>query len=211
MTHAQPPQTPHTSPGSGNLLRRIYAWTMHWATTPHALPALVVLSFAESSFFPIPPDVLLIAICFSTPNRWFRLAFWCTAASVAGGMLGYAIGWGLWDAVGQPLVHFYQGESVMEAVQLWYQEYGFLGVFIAAVTPIPYKVFTIASGMMHFDLTSFFLASCLGRGLRFFLVAGLIRLFGGRIRPFLEKNFELAVTALILLAVLGFAAIKLVQ
>ncbi|NLY42291.1 MAG: DedA family protein [Desulfovibrionales bacterium] len=193
------------------MLRRMYAWTMHWAETPYALPALVALSFAESSFFPIPPDVLLIAICFSTPQRWARLALWCTVASVTGGMLGYALGWGLWDAVGQPLVHFYHGESVIETVQIWYQEYGFLGVFIAAVTPIPYKVFTIASGMMHFDLGLFFLASCLGRGLRFFLVAGLIRLFGSRIRPFLEKNFELAVSALVVLAVLGFAALKLIH
>jgi membrane protein YqaA with SNARE-associated domain len=190
-----------------NPLRRLYDWTLRWAATPYALPALAVLSFVESSFFPVPPDVLLIAICFSTPARWFRLAFWCTAASVLGGLLGYAIGWGLWDAVGQPLVRFYHGEQVVESVRVWYAQYGFFGVFAAALTPIPYKIFTIASGLMRFDLTSFVLASILGRGMRFFLVAGLIRLCGARIRPFLEKHFDLAVSALLVLVVLGFAAL----
>lgn len=210
MTSDANTQTPTDAPAprSRNPLRRLYDWTLHWAATPYALPALAALSFAESSFFPVPPDVLLIALCFSTPSRWFKLALWCTLASVAGGLLGYFIGWGLWDAVGQPVVRFYQGESVVEAVRIWYQEYGFMGVFIAAVTPIPYKVFTIASGMMHFELTPFVVASILGRGLRFFLVAGLIRLCGSRIRPFLEKHFELAASALVVLAVLGFVAIK---
>lgn len=193
---------------SKNPLRRLYDWTLHWATTPYALPALVLLSFAESSFFPIPPDVLLMAICFAVPKQWLRLAFWCTLASVVGGLLGYFIGWGLWDLVGQPIVRFYHGESVVEAVRIWYHEFGFWGVFAAALTPIPYKVFTIASGMMRFELMPFIFASILGRGLRFFMVAGLIRIFGKTIKPFLEKHFELAVTALLAAAVLGFVAIK---
>jgi membrane protein YqaA with SNARE-associated domain len=191
-----------------NPLRKLYHWTLHWAATPYALPALVVLSFAESSFFPVPPDVLLIALCFCTPQRWFSLAAWCTAASVAGGLLGYVIGWGLWEAVGLPIVHMYRGEGVVEAVRVWYENYGFFGVLIAAVTPIPYKVFTIASGMMRFDLAQFVLASILGRAMRFFLVAGLIRMFGARVKPFMERHFELAATALAVLAILGFAAIK---
>lgn len=205
--------SPQTAAGnvSRNPLRRLYDWTLRWAATPYALPALAALSFAESSFFPVPPDVLLIALCFSTPDRWLRLALWCTVASVAGGLLGYAIGWGLWDTVGQPLVHFYQGEQVVESVRLWYQEYGFWGVLAAALTPIPYKVFTIASGLMRFDLAPFVLASVLGRGGRFFLVAGLIRLCGARIRPFLEKHFELAVSALLALGILGFAVVALLK
>lgn len=191
-----------------NPLRKLYHWTLHWATTPYALPALVVLSFAESSFFPIPPDVLLIALCFSTPARWFRLAAWCTVASVVGGVFGYYIGWGLWEAVGQPIVQFYKGEAVIESVRVWYHDFGFWGVLIAAITPIPYKVFTIASGMMRFDMMPFLVASVLGRGFRFFLVAGLIRIYGARIKPFLEKHFELAASALVAAVILGFVAIK---
>lgn len=191
-----------------NPLRKLYYWTLHWAATPYALPALAVLSFAESSFFPVPPDVLLIALCFSTPARWFKLALWCTVASVAGGLLGYFIGWGLWETVGQPIVRMYNGESVVEAVRVWYEDYGFFGVLVAAVTPIPYKVFTIASGMMSFDLFQFVLASTIGRGMRFFLVAGLIRLFGAKIKPFMERHFELAASLLVVLAILGFVAIK---
>lgn len=99
----------------------------------------------------MPPDVLLIALCFCSPRRWFSLAAWCTVASVAGGLLGYFIGWGLWRAVGLPIVRMYHGEAVVESVRVWYENYGFFGVLIAAVTPIPYKVFTIASGMMRFD------------------------------------------------------------
>ena len=194
-----------------NPLRKLYYWTLHWAATPYALPALVILSFAESSFFPVPPDVLLIALCFCNPQRWFSLAAWCTVASVAGGLLGYAIGWGLWEAVGLPIVRMYHGEAVVESVRVWYENYGFFGVLIAAVTPIPYKVFTIASGMMRFDLAQFVLASVLGRAMRFFLVAGLIRMFGARVKPFMERHFELAATALVALAVLGFAAIKYLQ
>jgi membrane protein YqaA with SNARE-associated domain len=191
-----------------NPLRKLYSWTLHWATTPYALPALVILSFAESFCFPVPPDVLLIALCFSTPTRWFKLAAWCTVASVAGGLLGYLIGWGLWDTVGQPIVRMYNGEAVIGMVRVWYERYGFFGVLVAAVTPIPYKVFTIASGMMSFDLAQFVIASILGRGMRFFMVVGLIRLFGARIKPLMERHFELAASALVVLGVLGFVAIK---
>jgi membrane protein YqaA with SNARE-associated domain len=189
-------------------LRKLYYWTLHWAATPYALPAMVLLSFAESSFFPVPPDVLLIALCFCTPRRWAVLAAWCTAASVVGGMLGYFIGWGLWGSVGLPIVQMYHGEAVVETVRAWYEAYGFFGVLVAAVTPIPYKVFTIASGMMSFDLGQFVLASVIGRATRFFLVAGLIRVFGARIKPFMERHFELAASLLVVLAILGFAAIK---
>lgn len=203
-----PPDDLAQARATRNPLRKLYYWTLHWAATPYALPALVLLSFAESSFFPVPPDVLLIALCFSTPGRWFKLAAWCTAASVVGGLLGYFIGWGLWETVGLPIVRMYNGEAVVEMVRAWYENYGFFGVLVAAVTPIPYKVFTIASGMMSFDLGQFVLASALGRATRFFLVAGLIRLFGARIKPFMERHFELAASALVVLAILGFAAIK---
>ena len=194
-----------------NPLRKLYFWTLHWADTKYALPALVLVSFVESSFFPIPPDVLLMAICFSAPRKWFWAALWCTGASVAGGVLGYYIGWGLYETVGQPIVSFYHGEAVMQSVKTWYDQYGFWGVLIAAITPIPYKVFTIASGVFEFNLGLLVLASVIGRGFRFFLVAGLIRWAGPRIRPFLEKNFELAVTLFAVLAIAGFASLKFLR
>jgi membrane protein YqaA with SNARE-associated domain len=192
-----------------NPIRKLYFWTLHWAATPYAVPALFVLSFAESSFFPVPPDVLLAAICFGSPKRWARLAFWCSLASVLGGMLGYYIGWELWDTVGKSIVEFYRGEAVMEKVHRWYDELGFVGVLVAAITPIPYKVFTIASGWFRFDFTQFVLASVVGRSFRFFLVAGLIGRYGERVRPFLEEKLEWVLLAVTALGILGFAAIKL--
>lgn len=194
-----------------NPLRKLYFWTLHWADTKYALPALFVLSFIESSFFPIPPDVLLMAICFSAPKRWLAAAFWCTVASVLGGILGWYIGWGLWETVGQPIVTLYKGETVMETVKVWYDQYGFWGVLIAAITPVPYKIFTIASGVFQFDLVQLIIASVIGRGFRFFLVAGLIRGFGPAIKPFLEKHFEIAVVLFTILGVLGVVAIKFLR
>ena len=192
-----------------NPIRKLYFWTLHWAATRWAVPALVVLSFAESSFFPVPPDVLLMAMCFAAPTHWARYALWCSVASVLGGIAGYGIGWGLWDTVGRPIVDFYNGQEVMAQVQTWYEEFGFFGVLIAAITPVPYKVFTIASGWFKFDFGLFVLASAIGRPFRFFLVAGLIGRYGERIRPFLETRLEWALVALTALAALGFAAIKL--
>ncbi len=192
-----------------NPIRKLYFWTLHWAATPYAVPALFVLSFAESSFFPVPPDVLLAAICFGAPRRWARSAFWCALASVLGGMLGYYIGWALWDSVGKTIVDFYNGQEVMEQVHRWYDELGFVGVLVAAITPIPYKVFTIASGWFRFDFGQFVLASALGRSFRFFVVAGLIGRYGERVRPFLEEKLEWVLLAFAAVGILGFVAIKL--
>ena len=197
-----------TAPKKG-IIRRLYDWTLHWAATPYGFAALVVISFIESSFFPIPPDVLLIALCFSNPKLWAKYAFWCTVASVAGGVLGWYIGWGLWEVLGEPIVGIYDPERVAWAkVETWYAQYGFLGVLIAAITPIPYKVFTIASGVLHFNLGLLILASILGRGFRFFLVAGLIRAFGTIIKPFLEKYLEICLIIFTVLGVLGFVCLK---
>ncbi len=193
-----------------NPLRKLYYWTLHWAETKYALPALFIVSFAESSFFPIPPDILLMAMCFAAPKRWLTFAFWCTVSSVLGGILGWYIGWGLWAGVGEPIVNFYHGQEVMEKVRVLYDQYGFWGVLTAAITPIPYKVFTIASGVFEFSLPALIGASIIGRGFRFFLVAGLIRGFGPRIKPFLEKHFELAMLAGLVLGILGIVAIKLI-
>ncbi len=191
-----------------NPIRKLYFWTLHWAGHRHAQAALAGLSFAESSVFPIPPDVLLIAMTFATPRRWLRLAGVCSVASVLGGLLGYWIGWALWDSVGRAIVEFYRGEAVMLRLEGWYREYGFLGVLAAAVTPIPYKVFTIASGWFRFDLASFLAASVLGRSFRFFLVAGLVSRYGEAIRPFLERRLEWALLLLMALGIAGFLLLK---
>jgi membrane protein YqaA with SNARE-associated domain len=191
-----------------NPIRKLYFWTLHWGTTRWAVPALVVLSFTESSFFPIPPDVLLIALCFATPTRWFALAAMCTVASVLGGAFGYFIGATLWESVGQQIVAFYHGEAVMQKVRHWYDTYGFVGVLVAAITPIPYKVFTIASGVFQFDFWQFMGASFLGRGFRFFVVAGMIGMLGERVRPFIEERLEVLLIALTVLGVGGFVLLK---
>jgi membrane protein YqaA with SNARE-associated domain len=192
-------------------VRRLYDWTVHWAGTRYALPALFVLSFAESSFFPIPPDVLLMAMCFARPRRWPVYALWCTIASVLGGIVGYGIGWGLWEVAGRPIVDFYDGHATMERIRHWYDEFGTIGVLLAAMTPIPYKVFTIASGLFEFSFWSFTGASVVGRGLRFFMVAGLIGYAGERVRPFIERRLELLLAVFAVLLVGGFVAIRFVR
>lgn len=192
-------------------LRRLYDWTIHWADTKYALPALIILSFTESSFFPIPPDVLLLAMCFTKPKKWFLYAFWCTVASAVGGVFGWLIGWGLYESVGKPIVEFYSGGEKMAAAQALYDEWGAVAVLVAAITPIPYKIFTIASGVFHYSPWSLFVFSLVGRGIRFFAVALLIRFFGVRIRKFLEKHFEWASFVFVILAVLGFLALKFLK
>ncbi len=189
-------------------LRRLYDWVLHWAETPYGVPALFLLAFAESSFFPVPPDVLLIALAVSLPARslWFALV--CLAGSVTGAYLGYALGYFGWETVGRPLVDFYHGQETMEWIRLQYETYGFWGVLVAALTPIPYKVFTIASGVFHFDLGTFTTASILGRGLRFFAVGTLIYFFGPPIRSAIDRHFNLMAAIFLLLLIGGFVVIK---
>jgi membrane protein YqaA with SNARE-associated domain len=192
-------------------VRRLYDWVLGWAETPYGAPALFVLAFAESSFFPIPPDVLLIALAVAAPTKAFRFAAICTAGSVLGGVAGYAIGVYGWEAFGQSIVHAYHGEPVMEKIQGWYNEYGFWGTLAAAITPIPYKVFTISSGVFKFPFIPFLLASVIGRAFRFFLVAALIRKFGPSIKDWIETRFNLAVSLFTVALIAGFAAIKLLR
>jgi membrane protein YqaA with SNARE-associated domain len=152
--------------------------------------------------------VLLIGMCFAAPTKWFKFALWCSVASVLGRMFGYLIGATFYEMLGEPIVRAYRGEEVMQKIRGWYDEMGFIGIILAAITPIPYKVFTIASGLFQFDFLQFTLASAIGRSFRFFLVAWLIRSFGARIKPFLEKHFEWAALVLGIVAVLGFVALK---
>ncbi|MEW6600264.1 MAG: VTT domain-containing protein [Nitrospirota bacterium] len=192
------------------LVKMIYDWVLHWAQTPYAVPALFMLSFAESSFFPVPPDVLLITMAIAMPGKAFRYAFICMVASVLGGILGYGIGFYGYEAVGKPIVDFYHGQEIMKALKIQYDTYGFLGILIAAVTPIPYKVFTIASGVFEFDFWMFVLGSIIGRSTRFFLVAGLIWKFGPSIKVFIDKYFNLLCWAFMALLIGGFVLIKYV-
>jgi membrane protein YqaA with SNARE-associated domain len=183
---AESPPAPHRNP-----LRRLYEWVLRWAETPYGTLALVLIAIAESSVFIVPPDVLLIALSLSRPDKAFRYATWCTLASVVGGVLGYLLGWGLWATVGPYLLDTVFPAERFDEVMGYYHQYGITIVFAAAFTPIPYKVFTIAAGVAHLNLAMFVGVSLFGRGARFFLVALLIRMFGARARAFIDRYFNL--------------------
>lgn len=188
-------------------IRWLYDWTLHWAKTPHAAVALFLVAFAESSFFPIPPDVLLIAMVVAVPLRFFRYALICTLGSVFGGMLGYYIGFALMETVGWKIIDFYQAGQLWTQFQAKYQEYGLIFLATAAFTPIPYKVATIASGATYIEFLPFVVISALGRAGRFFLVAVLLRLFGERIKTFIETYFDILSLLFVILLVGGFIVV----
>jgi membrane protein YqaA with SNARE-associated domain len=191
-------------------VRRLYDWTMHWADTPQSLVALFLIAFAESSFFPVPPDVLLIAIVAAAPSKWLKAAALCTLGSVSGAFLGYAIGYGFMAAVGQPIVDFYHAQHHWErVVDLYNGPWGVWFLAGAAFTPIPYKVATIAAGATEMPFAPFILVSAIGRGARFFIVAGILRLFGAPVRRTLEKHFDLAALLFLVLLIGGFLVIRL--
>jgi membrane protein YqaA with SNARE-associated domain len=190
------------------MIRRLYDWTMSLARTRHAERALGGVSFIESSFFPIPPDALLIPMVLAERRRWFRYALICTIASVLGALLGYVIGAWLFDAIGRPILSFYGKEDSFEQIAEWYNEWGGWGVLFAAVTPFPYKVLTIFSGATGLNLAIFVIVSIIGRGFRFFLVAWLLYRIGEPIRLFIEKHLGLLFTAFMILLIGGFVAIR---
>lgn len=205
-----PNSTP--SPARRGPIRRLYDWVLSWADTRFAIPALFVLSFAESSFFPIPPDVLLIALCIGEVHKSYRFAFWCSLASVLGGMAGYAIGMFLWD-VDWLREFFYTwipgvNEKNVAKVSTLYEEWNFWIVFVAAFTPIPYKVITILAGVCAINFPMFVLASAIGRSARFFLVAWLFKTYGPPIKDFIERRFALVTILGAALGIGGFVAIK---
>lgn len=191
------------------ILRRFYDWTLAWAETRYALVALLVVSFTESSFFPIPPDVLLIAMAMAAPARAFGYAAWCSVASVVGGIAGYGIGVGLMDVVGCRVIDVYHGQATFDWLALRFEQYNFWAVFIAAVTPIPYKIFTIAAGAVGADFWTFLLASALGRPTRFFAVAAAIYWFGPPVKRLIDRYFELLSIGFVVLLIGGFAVIRL--
>ncbi len=190
------------------MLRRFYDWSLEKAHTPQAVFFLVLISFTEASFLIFPPDVLLLVMVLSYPTRWFRYALICTAASVAGGMAGYAIGYGIWEAVDQWFFAHIFSPEMFAKVQHLYQEYDFWVVFTAAFTPIPYKVFTITAGVAHLDLVRFTLASIVGRAGRFFLVSFLIYLFGPPVKAFIDKYFNYVTLVFTGLLIGGFFLLR---
>jgi membrane protein YqaA with SNARE-associated domain len=192
-------------------LRWLYDWVLHWADTPYGAPALAVLAFAESSFFPVPPDVLLIALCLAAPARSLRFAAVCAAASVTGGIGGYLIGWFIWDQVHEFFFSYVFSKTVFDHVAELYNENAFWAVFTAGFTPIPYKVFTVAGGVFQINFGEFMLASALSRSARFFLVAGLIRAFGPPIKTFIDKYFNLLSVVFVILLLGGFLVIRWVM
>ena len=198
-----------TRPG---VVRRLYDWVLHWAETPYGVPALGLLALAESSFFPIPPDPLLVALCLGAASRSLRFALVATAASVLGGMVGYGIGGVFWLGASDFFFTYVPGVTpeAFEGVKSLYDRWDFWAVFMAGLTPIPYKVFTISAGVFGINFPVFVLASVLSRGLRFFLVAGLIYRFGPSISSFIDRYFNLLMWVFGLLIVLGFVTIEFI-
>lgn len=195
-----------------NPLKRLYLWVLGWADTPYGTPALALIALAESSFFPIPPDVLQIALSVSKPRRSYYYATVSAIASVLGGIIGWYIGYALWTSIDDFFFEFVPGFSHknFDAVSKLYGENAFLAILAAAFTPIPYKVFTIAAGVCHatVPLKTLILASVIGRSGRFFLVATCLYFFGPRAKTILEKHFEWITLALFAMLVLGFLAIR---
>ncbi len=194
------------------LVRRLYDWVLHWAHTPYGAPVLFLLAFAESSFFPIPPDVLLLALCLSVPAGAFRFALIACAGSVLGGIAGYGIGIGVWDLVSHLFFGFVPGftPEVFQRVQELFDAYDFWAVFTAGFTPIPYKVITIGAGVFQINFAVFVFASIVSRGLRFFLIAWLIYRFGPPVRLLIEKYFNVLTIIFVVLLVGGFLLLRTV-
>lgn len=193
------------------MLRGIYEWTLSLAGSRHAVWALAAVSFVESSFFPIPPDALLVPMILADRRRAWLYAAVATAASVLGGFLGYAIGFYAFDAIGMPLLRFYGVTGQYDALHHLYDQWGAWLILIKGATPIPYKLVTIASGAFHFDLLIFAICSLISRGVRFFLVAGLLWRFGEPIRDFIEKRLTLVFAVSVAAIVGGFLAVGLVR
>jgi membrane protein YqaA with SNARE-associated domain len=186
------------------MLRRLYAWVLALSEKPSAPWALAGVSFAESSFFPIPPDVMLVPMCLARPHRAFFYAGLCTLASILGGLAGYAIGALLYDTIGRFLIDLYGYGDKAEAFRAAYAEWGHWIILIKGVTPIPYKIVTITSGFAGYNLLWFTLLSIITRGARFFLVAGLLYLWGPPARAFIERRLELVAVVSLVIIVVGF-------
>ncbi|MCM2504251.1 DedA family protein [Aureimonas altamirensis] len=190
------------------MIRALYDWTLRLAAKPRANYALGAVSFADSSFFPVPPDILLIPMVIANRRRAWRLALICTLTSVLGAIAGYVIGAALFEQVARPILALYGYSERFAEFAITYNEYGAWIVLIAGLTPFPFKVVTIASGATGLDFVSFVLLCTLARGTRFYLVAGLLYAFGPPIRDFIERRLGLVFVVLLVLLIGGFAAVR---
>ncbi|TDL83639.1 DedA family protein [Palleronia sediminis] len=190
------------------MIRALYDWTIGLAAHPHALWALAIVAFVESSVFPIPPDVLMIPMIIARPRRAWIVAAVATIASVLGGLAGYAIGAFAFEQIGRPVLEFYGKDGNFDLFAARYNAYGAWAVLVAGITPFPFKVITILSGTTALSLPVFIVASVIARGLRFFLVAGLLRVFGAPIREFIERRLNLVFTLFCILLIGGFLLVR---
>ena len=193
-----------------NYLKDLYDWVVGFAEKPYGTWALFLVAFSESSFFPIPPDILLIALAIGQPARAFWFAAVTTVGSVAGAAVGYLLGLEFYDLVGRRIIEFYSAGERYEQVRVLYQQWDAVAVAIAGFTPIPFKVFTIAAGAFEINFPTFMVASLASRGLRFFLVGGLIRWRGPGIKAFIDRYFNLMTILFVILLVGGFLFVKYV-
>ena len=190
------------------MLDRLYARILALAESRNAVPALVFVAFAEASFLPLPPDLLLIPTILARPRRAFLIAAVCTLASVTGGFLGYAIGYFLFAAIGRPVLEFYHAMERYEILKAAFAQWGVWIILLKGLTPIPFKLLTITSGVAHFSLLAFGLAALASRGLRFFLLALLLRRFGAPVRAFIERRLMLVTSLVAAVIVGGFLALR---
>ena len=199
-----------THTGIRGAVRRLYNWVLHWADSPYGLLALFIIAFAEASFFPIPPDVLLIALVLGKPKSWAKFAATCLIGSLMGAMAGYYIGWGFWAVLSEYFFSYIPGFTPhkFELAAKGFNDNAFLFVFGAAFSPIPFKAITISAGVAKASIPILLGASLLGRGARFFLVAGLIGRHGEPMKVFIDKYFELLALAFVVLLIGGFAVMK---
>lgn len=191
-----------------NLIHGTYNWMLNLASHPHAMIYLFIISFVESSFFPIPPDVMMIPMIIATPKKAFKIATVATVASVIGGYFGYFIGYGFFDLVARPLLEFYGYMDKFDVFKNYYNNYGAWIVIMGGITPFPYKVITITSGVVQLNPLVFGLASIFARGIRFYFIAFLLYKYGAPIKAFIEKNLSLLSVIFMFLLVGGFMAIK---
>ncbi|MFN7709336.1 MAG: YqaA family protein [Holosporales bacterium] len=190
------------------MLKKSYQWILQYADHPRAYWVLMAIAFAESSIFPLPPDPLYIAMLVGNPERAWRLATGMTVASVVGGIVGYGIGWGLYESLGSWIIESYQLSERFAAMQEDFRTWGFWIVALKGLTPIPYKLVTIASGVAGLNLATFIIASIIARGFRFFLLAFLFKRYGLVVREQLEKNLGLWTASMLIALVLGFVIVK---
>jgi membrane protein YqaA with SNARE-associated domain len=191
-----------------NLTRKIYDYTLDLAGRKNALAWLFAISFIESSFFPIPPDIMIIPMVLATPKQAYKIAGVALIASILGGYLGYAIGVFGFEMIAKPLLTFYGYMDGFTKFENYYHEYGAWIVFGAGITPFPYKIITIASGVVRLDLVVFTIASILARGIRFYVIAWLLKRFGAPMKTFIEKNLNILSIIFLILLIGGFAIIK---